>query len=81
MSDIKTEIMTAALSLPIEARQELVHALNDSVTGASREIEEAWYDEAEHRLAAFEAGLIDALPGERVMAEARVRDGLGTASS
>ncbi len=52
--------------------QEITSAVlvGKGLEGSAREIEEAWYREAESRLAIFGAGQIDTVPGEQ---ELRVR--------
>ncbi|MDD5600016.1 MAG: addiction module protein [Victivallaceae bacterium] len=47
----------------------LISALSSKET----EIEKAWYDEAERRLAAYKAGRLKTIPGEQVINETLAR--------
>lgn len=51
-------ITTAALALPPESRAKLVDTLLRSLESQQEEIAEAWADEAEDRLAAYDRGEI-----------------------
>ncbi len=58
-ADYVKSIFYAALSLPVEARADLVERLLDSVEcQTSREVDAAWAKEAKARLTAYRAGKI-----------------------
>ena len=65
----------AALLLPPSEREELAQRLLASLA-RNAEVEEAWAEEIERRVAAFEAGEYEEFPADEVLAEARQR--LGT---
>ena len=65
------ETITAkALKLNAEERVALIGRLAASI-GPSRPLHREWAAEIERRLAEFDAGAVEALPGERVFAEIR----------
>jgi putative addiction module component (TIGR02574 family) len=58
------------LQLPEHDRARLAERLIESL-GEEGDIEEAWYDEAERRLAELESGHAKAVPAEEVFASLR----------
>ncbi|HSK77833.1 MAG TPA: addiction module protein [Thermoanaerobaculia bacterium] len=63
------EILRAALSLPGEERASLADKLLQSLDEDDQErIDRLWAKEAEDRIAAYERGEIDAIPGNEVFA-------------
>ena len=66
------DIEAAALGLPLEERARLAQRLFASLD-RDPDIESAWDAEIRRRIADFEAGRIDSIPGEVVFAEARRR--------
>ena len=68
------QIIDAALALPAQSKAELVERLLASLeSGSQSEIDAAWAKEADNRIAAYEAGEIEAIPAEQVLAELRAR--------
>ena len=62
-----------ALLLPDCERAVLVDRLLGSLSGGASGLESAWVREADRRVEAFRAGLIEAVPGSEAMADLRTR--------
>jgi putative addiction module component (TIGR02574 family) len=59
-------------ALPVEDRSRLVDLVLESMhEGSLAEVEAAWDEEVEQRLAAYDRGEVVALDGEEVLARAR----------
>jgi putative addiction module component (TIGR02574 family) len=71
MSASLKQIENQARELPPEERAKLAESLLESLHSPLAEIEQAWADEVERRVAAFDRGEIPAYPAEDVFAEAR----------
>jgi len=70
------EIRDEALRLTRRQRMKLAQELHDSVmTAEEREIEQAWIEEAQRRLAAWKAGETTTIPAEEVFARLREKYG------
>jgi putative addiction module component (TIGR02574 family) len=74
----KDEIFRAALALSEDARAELAGQLLGSLDDSDQdldqeEIERLWALEAKDRIAAYERGEIEAIPGEEVLASLKRR--------
>ncbi len=70
LSELERELS----ALPVEQRAELASFLLATLEPADEgDIEAAWIQEAERRLAAFEAGEMEVVSAEEVFAEARRR--------
>ncbi len=69
MSTITAQILEQALMLPAAERANLVESLLASLDQPDERIEELWAKEAEARLAAYEAGQIEAYPVDEVFEE------------
>lgn len=68
------EVMSAALSLPAEARAMLAEHLLESLDAQDQKrIDMLWADEAERRDWEIEDGSVNAIPGEEVMRRLRSR--------
>jgi len=68
------EILTAALSLTLEARAQLANQLLASLDGEDqKEIDAAWGEEAERRIQEIREGKVETIDGESVMKELRSR--------
>lgn len=68
------EIFRAALALPGEERAALADQLLQSLDDHDQhEIDRSWAREAEDRIAAFDRGEIQEIPGEEVFAALRAR--------
>ena len=66
------QLFLEALSLPPEARADLTDRLvASSAEAIPPEIERAHLDEVRRRMARVEAGEVQLIPGEQVLAEAR----------
>lgn len=64
-------IENQARGLPPEERAKLAESLLESLHSPLAEIEQAWANEVERRVAAFDRGEVPAYPAEDVFAEAR----------
>ena len=71
MSSAAKAILEAALKLPTEEREHLVEELAASLPSgfATKEIETAWAEEIQQRIAAADAGKIDSTPWEEARDE------------
>lgn len=71
-------IEVEALSLPVQDRAHLAHrlleSLDEDVTETPAEVERAWEEEIQRRLAELEAGTAELIPAEQVFAELRARN-------
>ena len=69
---IKTdELISEAVSLPIETRILLVNKLLESLNPSKNEIDELWAKEAEGRISDISTGREKTIPGEEVFKEIR----------
>ena len=77
MSTVVNDIENAALELDPEHRARLALRLIDSLDSNQRlskeEIERLWLEEAEERLRQLESGEVQAVPANKVFADARKR--------
>jgi putative addiction module component (TIGR02574 family) len=71
MSAALKQIEDQARALTPEERAKLAEAMLESLRSPLAEIEAAWAEEIEQRVAAFDRGEIPAYPAEDVFAEAR----------
>ncbi len=71
MSDSLKRIEEQARELSAEERARLAESMLESLQVHVAEIETAWADEIERRVAAFDRGEIQSYPAEDVFAEAR----------
>lgn len=68
----KDEVISAGLALPPKYRTEVIHQLLDSLNVSDLDdIERAWAEEAESRLASYERGELEAIPAEDVYRDIR----------
>ncbi|MDZ7813758.1 MAG: addiction module protein [Ideonella sp.] len=72
MPDTAAELALRGKQLPRVERERLVDELLESLNEpAAAELDTAWSDEIERRLAAYDRGEIEALPVQDVFAKAR----------
>lgn len=71
MSNLVEELSRKARALPPKERIRLAEQLLSSVRDTDEEIEAAWADEIERRLAEVENGTARLIPSEEVFAEIR----------
>jgi len=72
MTAMEKKVFEKALSLPVEARVELVDQLLGSLNLPTQEkIDRLWAREAERRVSEIEGGKVRLVPGERVFANIR----------
>jgi putative addiction module component (TIGR02574 family) len=71
MSASLKQIEDQARALTPEDRAKLAESMLESLHAPLAEIEQAWNEEIERRVAAFDRGEIPAYPAEDVFAEAR----------
>jgi putative addiction module component (TIGR02574 family) len=62
----KDELISEAISLPIEIRLQLVEKILESLNPSHKDIDELWAIEAERRVAEIENGEVETVPGEEV---------------
>jgi putative addiction module component (TIGR02574 family) len=67
------DLITEAVSLPVEERAILVESLLRSLNPTDAEIDKAWAAEAERRLAEVRAGTMTTIPADEVFADIRSR--------
>lgn len=64
---IKTdELISEAISLPIDIRTQLINRLLVSLNPERRDIDEFWMKEAEKRLKDIKTGKVKTVPGEQI---------------
>jgi len=74
MSSDFDEILSAALSLPRDARVTLADRLFESLDGdEQKRIDALWAEEAERRWREIEEGKLETIDGESVMRDLRAR--------
>ena len=73
MATSNDEILQQLLSLPVETRAALADKLLESLDPPDERNQRLWAEEAERRIAAYERGEIDAIPGEEVFAKLRAK--------
>lgn len=74
MSPSVDSILNAALALPPDDRATVAEKLLQSLEGeAQAEIDQAWIEEAERRIQAYEQGLAKAIPADEVMRSLSIR--------
>ena len=73
MTTQAAQILEAALALPESERAAVAEELFASLRHTDPRIDELWAREAEDRLAAYEAGEMEAIPAEQVFWELRNR--------
>ncbi len=68
------ELMRAALGLNATERASMAHELLSSLESLSEaEVEQLWVEEALRRSAEIDTGLVETIPADQVIAEARSR--------
>ena len=68
------ELMRAALGLNAAERASMAHELLSSLESLSEaEVEQLWVEEALRRSAEIDAGLVETIPADQIIAEARAR--------
>jgi len=68
------ELMREALMLSARDRASMAHELLSSLESLSEaEVEQLWVEEALRRSAEIDAGLVETIPADQVIAEARAR--------
>jgi len=68
------ELLREALKLSAADRASIAHELLSSLESLSEaEVEQLWVEEALRRSAEIDAGLVETIPAEQVIAEARAR--------
>ncbi len=69
---IKTdELISEAISLPVDIRALIVNKLLESLNPTKKEIDELWAVEAEKRVEDIRTGKVKTVPGEEVFKEIR----------
>jgi len=62
----KDELISEAISLPIEIRLQVVEKILESLNPSQKDIDELWAIEAERRVAEIEKGEVETVPGDVV---------------
>lgn len=70
MSDNTAQVIELALRLPANERATVIESLLSSLDQPDKRIDALWAKEAEVRIAAFEAGEMQSVPAEEVVADA-----------
>ncbi|HDL02180.1 MAG TPA: addiction module protein, partial [candidate division Zixibacteria bacterium] len=65
------ELISEAISLPVEIRTLLVNKLLESLNPPDKEIDGLWAKEAERRIEDIEKGKVKTIPGEEVFKKIR----------
>ncbi|HDH04134.1 MAG TPA: addiction module protein [Nitrospirae bacterium] len=65
------ELISEAISLPVEVRTLLVNKLLESLNPPDKEIDELWAKEAEKRVEDIRTGKVKTIPGEEVFKRIR----------
>jgi len=74
MTTINDRVIEEALSLPADARLNLIEKLLMSLNlPIDEEIDRLWAEEAERRVSQIEEGKIELVPGEKVFAKLRAK--------
>lgn len=60
------ELITEAISLPLDIRLQLVERLLNSLHPTDKEIDALWASEAERRVNEIESGKVKPIPGDQV---------------
>ncbi len=69
---IKTdELISEAMSLPVDIRALIVNKLLESLNPSRKEIDALWAAEAEKRIEEIRTGKVKTIPGEEVFKEIR----------
>ncbi|MBU2498095.1 MAG: addiction module protein [Proteobacteria bacterium] len=63
------ELMSEAVSLPVDIRLKLVERLLQSLNPSQKEIDEMWATEAERRVREIESGEVKTVPGDKVFSK------------
>jgi len=63
------ELISEAVSLPIDIRTLLVNKLLESLNPTEKEIDELWAEEAERRVQDIKTGKVKTIPGDEVFKE------------
>ena len=63
------ELVDMVESLPIDIKLELIDRLLESISPTTKEIEDAWKEEAERRIEEVRTGKVKPIPVEEVFAE------------
>lgn len=67
------ELLSEISELPTEERAKIAEWLLKTLNPVEPEIEQAWVEEAEHRLKQYREGNIDSIPGDEAIKEIRNR--------
>ncbi len=71
---IKTdELISEAVSLPVDMRAKLVDKLLKSLNPSQKDIDALWAEEAERRVEEIKTGKVKTIPGEKVFKEIHKR--------
>lgn len=67
------ELISEAVSLPIDIRAKLIETLLLSINPTNKEIDKLWEEEAEKRVDEIKKGKVKLIPGEKVFKKIRDR--------
>jgi putative addiction module component (TIGR02574 family) len=67
------ELISEAVSLPLDIRLQLVERLLHSLHPTQKDIDEVWAAEAERRVKEIESGAVKPVPGDEVFRKIRDR--------
>lgn len=69
----KDELISEAVSLPVDIRLQLVERLLESLNPSHKDIDELWANEAERRVLEIEKGEVKTISGNEVFQKLRDR--------
>ncbi len=69
----KDELMSEAVSLPVEIRVQLVEKLLESLNPSHKDVDELWATEVERRIAEIDSGEVKTVQGDDVFRNLRDR--------
>ena len=67
------ELISEAVSLPVEIKTQLIEKLLQSLNPAQHNIDTLWSQEAEKRVADIKSGSVKTIPGDEVFSKIRDR--------
>ena len=73
MSIQTSEIISIAKTMPVEDRAEIVDSLLESMQPTDARIDELWKSEIEGRIASYETGAVELIPGSEVFEKIQKR--------
>jgi putative addiction module component (TIGR02574 family) len=73
LKQLEAEALELSLHERAQLAQRLIASLDEDVDEDPSEVEQAWEEEIQRRLAEYRAGMVQPIPAAEVFAEARAR--------